>query len=74
MADDPKLRELTMRPAIPQGAGDRRQDAVGQAIVQRWSRAGADIVWVGHAEPWKKIAGLEALRALPQVDARVRST
>ncbi len=29
--------------------------------------AGADIVWVGHAEPWKKMPGLEDIAALPQV-------
>jgi len=30
-------------------------------------KAGADIVWVGHAEPWKKLPGLAELAALPQV-------
>jgi NAD(P)-dependent dehydrogenase (short-subunit alcohol dehydrogenase family) len=29
--------------------------------------AGADIVWVGQAEPWKTAAGLDELAALPQV-------
>src|SRR5262249_40398562 len=39
---------------------------VGQAIVQALAEAGADTIWIGEAEPWEKIAGLEALRALPQ--------
>src|SRR5699024_7833813 len=26
-----------------------------------------DIVWVGHAEPWKQYGGLEELEALPEV-------
>jgi NAD(P)-dependent dehydrogenase (short-subunit alcohol dehydrogenase family) len=29
--------------------------------------AGADLVWVGQAEPWKKFPGLDELAALPQV-------
>ena len=28
--------------------------------------AGADLIWIGQAEPWKKVAGFEALRELPQ--------
>ena len=34
-----------------------------QALV----KAGADIVWVGHAEPWKKLPGFDDITALPQV-------
>ena len=39
--------------------------SVGQALVQALAKAGADKIWIGEAEPWKKVAGLEALRALP---------
>jgi len=35
--------------------------------VRAFVAAGADIVWVGHAEPWKTLPGFDALRALPQV-------
>ena len=56
MADDPMLREMTCDPEVPQGAGHRRQDA---RWARRWCKAlvkaGADLVWVGHAEPWKKL-------------------
>jgi len=40
---------------------------VGQAVVRAIIGAGADLVWVGYAEPWKKLPGLAALEALPQV-------
>jgi NAD(P)-dependent dehydrogenase (short-subunit alcohol dehydrogenase family) len=31
-------------------------------------KTGADIVWVGVAEPWKQAAGIDALKALKQVE------
>jgi NAD(P)-dependent dehydrogenase (short-subunit alcohol dehydrogenase family) len=40
---------------------------VGQALVQALVKAGADIVWVGHAEPWKKLPGWDDIGRLPQV-------
>ena len=41
--------------------------AVGQALVKALAAAGADLIWVGHAEPWKKLPGFAELSALPQV-------
>jgi len=41
--------------------------AVGQAVVRAVIAAGADLVWVGYAEPWKKFPGLAQIEALPQV-------
>src|SRR4029453_15994116 len=41
--------------------------AVGQAVVQALVKAGADIVWVGHAEPWKKLPGFDDIRKLKEV-------
>ncbi|MDB5859690.1 MAG: short-chain alcohol dehydrogenase [Ramlibacter sp.] len=41
--------------------------AVGQALVQALLKAGAETVWVGHAEPWKKLPGLAGIAALPGV-------
>jgi NAD(P)-dependent dehydrogenase (short-subunit alcohol dehydrogenase family) len=42
------------------------KSAVGQAIVRSLAAAGADLIWIGEAEPWKKAAGLQELRELPQ--------
>ena len=41
--------------------------AVGQALVRALVSAGAETVWVGHAEPWKKHPGLAAIANLPGV-------
>jgi NAD(P)-dependent dehydrogenase (short-subunit alcohol dehydrogenase family)/uncharacterized OB-fold protein len=40
---------------------------VGQALVRALLDADAETVWVGHAEPWKKLPGFAALAALPRV-------
>lgn len=40
---------------------------VGQALARGLVAAGADIVWVGHAEPWKKLPGLDELANDPKV-------
>jgi NAD(P)-dependent dehydrogenase (short-subunit alcohol dehydrogenase family)/uncharacterized OB-fold protein len=42
---------------------------VGQGLVRALLRAGAETVWVGHAEPWKKLPGFTELAALPGVCA-----
>jgi len=67
MADDKMLREMTSDPKFRKVLVTDGKTAVGQAIVTSLVRAGADIVWVGHAEPWKKTADMQALSALPQV-------
>ena len=67
MADDKMLREMTSDPKFRKVLVTDGKTAVGQAIVRALVRAGADVVWVGHAEPWKKTSGLEDLTALPQV-------
>jgi NAD(P)-dependent dehydrogenase (short-subunit alcohol dehydrogenase family)/uncharacterized OB-fold protein len=43
------------------------KSGVGQALVRALLDAGAETVWVGHAEPWKKLPGFAALAALPRV-------
>jgi NAD(P)-dependent dehydrogenase (short-subunit alcohol dehydrogenase family) len=43
------------------------KSSVGQAVVRAVVEAGADLVWVGEAEPWKKMPGFDALREIPQV-------
>ena len=67
MADDKMLREMTSDPKFRKVLVTDGKTAVGQAMVQALVKAGADIVWVGHAEPWKKLPGFEDITALPQV-------
>ena len=67
MADDKMLREMTSDPKFRKALVTDGKTEVGQAIVRALVKAGADIVWVGHAEPWKKMGGLEDITALPQV-------
>jgi NAD(P)-dependent dehydrogenase (short-subunit alcohol dehydrogenase family)/uncharacterized OB-fold protein len=65
LSDDPKLREMTCDPRGRKVLVTDGKSAVGQAIVRALVTAGTDLIWIGEAEPWKKAAGLEALRALP---------
>ncbi|HEY3635948.1 MAG TPA: SDR family NAD(P)-dependent oxidoreductase [Caldimonas sp.] len=67
MADDKMLREMTSDPKFRKVLVTDGKTAVGQALVQALVKAGAEIVWVGHAEPWKKLPGLDDVTALPQV-------
>jgi NAD(P)-dependent dehydrogenase (short-subunit alcohol dehydrogenase family) len=36
-------------------------------LVRNFIEAKAEIIWVGHAEPWKKFPGLDELKKFPQV-------
>lgn len=67
MADDRQLREFTCDPKFRKVLVTDGKSAVGQALVKALVKAGADLVWVGHAEPWKKFAGFDELQSLPQV-------
>lgn len=67
MADDPMLREMTSDPKFRKVLVTDGKTAAGQALVQAMVKAGADIVWVGHAEPWKKLPGWSDISKLPQV-------
>ena len=67
MADDRMLREMTSDPKFRKVLVTDGKTEVGQAIVRALVKAGAGIVWVGHAEPWKKTQGLADIAALPQV-------
>ncbi len=67
MADDKMLREMGSDPKFRKALVTDGKTPVGQAMVRALIKAGADIVWVGHAEPWKKLPGLTELAALPQV-------
>jgi NAD(P)-dependent dehydrogenase (short-subunit alcohol dehydrogenase family)/uncharacterized OB-fold protein len=67
MADDRQLREFTCDPKQRKVLVTDGKTALGQAIVHELASAKAEIIWVGHAEPWKKFAGFDELRKLPQV-------
>jgi len=67
MADDKMLREMTSDPKFRKILVTDGKTEVGQAIVHALVKAGAEIVWVGHAEPWKKLPGLDDITKLPQV-------
>ena len=67
MADDPQLREFTCDPRFRKVLVTDGRSPLGQALVEHLVKAGADLVWVGQAEPWKQFPGLDGLRAMPQV-------
>jgi len=67
MADDKQLREMTCDPKYRKVLVTDAKTVLGQALVKSLVEAGADLVWAGYAEPWKKFAGFDELQALPQV-------
>jgi NAD(P)-dependent dehydrogenase (short-subunit alcohol dehydrogenase family)/uncharacterized OB-fold protein len=67
MSDDRQLREMTCDPKFRKILITDAKSPVGQALVEAIVQAGADLVWAGLAEPWKKPPGFERLSSLPQV-------
>lgn len=68
MSDDPVLREFTCDPRFRRVLiTDGRSDA-GQALARACADAGASLVLVGVADPWKPFAGEAALRAVDGVE------
>ena len=68
MADDPMLREMTCDPKLRKVLVTDGMTAVGQALVRALAKAGAELIWVGHADPWKRHgSGLDDIAGLPQV-------
>jgi NAD(P)-dependent dehydrogenase (short-subunit alcohol dehydrogenase family)/uncharacterized OB-fold protein len=67
MADDPELREMTCDPKFRKILVTDGKTAVGQALCQQLAAAGADLIWAGLAEPWKKLPGSDMLASIPQV-------
>jgi NAD(P)-dependent dehydrogenase (short-subunit alcohol dehydrogenase family)/uncharacterized OB-fold protein len=67
MADDRMLREMTSDPKFRKVLVTDGKTAVGQAMVQALVKAGAEIVWVGHAEPWKKLPGFDDISQFKEV-------
>jgi NAD(P)-dependent dehydrogenase (short-subunit alcohol dehydrogenase family)/uncharacterized OB-fold protein len=67
MADDRQLREFTCDPRQRKVLVTDGKTPLGQALARAFAKAGAEIIWVGHSEPWKKFAGFDELKSLPQV-------
>jgi NAD(P)-dependent dehydrogenase (short-subunit alcohol dehydrogenase family)/uncharacterized OB-fold protein len=67
MTDDPELREMTCDPKFRKALVTDGMTPVGRALIRALGEAGADLVWVGYAEPWKRQPGFAELEALPQV-------
>jgi NAD(P)-dependent dehydrogenase (short-subunit alcohol dehydrogenase family) len=68
MADDPQLREMTCDPKFRRALITDGRGAVGQAMASAFSEAGATIVFVGIADPWKPFPGQDALAKIPRVE------
>jgi NAD(P)-dependent dehydrogenase (short-subunit alcohol dehydrogenase family)/uncharacterized OB-fold protein len=67
MAEDRQLREFTCDPKHRKVLVTDGKSGVGQALVKALAAAGAELVWVGYAEPWKRFPGFDELQKLPQV-------
>ena len=68
MQDDPQWRELTCDPKFRRVLITDGRTAVGQALAEALSQAGASIVFVGIADPWKPFPGEQKLRKLERVE------
>src|SRR3569832_1992634 len=68
MADDPQLREMSCDPKFRRVLITDGRAATGQAMAKAFSDAGATIVFVGIADPWKPFPGQDALFAIPTVE------
>jgi NAD(P)-dependent dehydrogenase (short-subunit alcohol dehydrogenase family)/uncharacterized OB-fold protein len=66
LSADPKLREMTCDPRRRKILVTDGKTATGQAVVRALADAGAETIWVGEAEPWKKTVGAPKLREVPQ--------
>jgi NAD(P)-dependent dehydrogenase (short-subunit alcohol dehydrogenase family)/uncharacterized OB-fold protein len=66
--DDVQLRELTCDPKFRRVLITDGRNATGQAMAKAMATAGASIIFVGVADPWKPFPGEAALRAIPNVE------
>ena len=67
MAEDRQLSEFSCDPKRRKVLVTDGKSALGQALVRALAAAGAELIWVGHAEPWKRLPGFAELERLPQV-------
>jgi len=68
MSDDTQWREMTADPKFRRVLVTNGRSAVGQEAVAALKAAGASILFVGLAEPWKPFPGEERLRAIEGVE------
>jgi NAD(P)-dependent dehydrogenase (short-subunit alcohol dehydrogenase family)/uncharacterized OB-fold protein len=66
--DDVQLRELTCDPKFRRVLITDGRNASGQAMARAMAAAGASIIFVGIADPWKPFSGEAALRDIPGVE------
>lgn len=67
MSTDPRHGEFSCDPEHRKVLVTDGKSRVGQALVRELAAAGAAVIWVGQAEPWKKYAGQDDIEKLPQV-------
>jgi NAD(P)-dependent dehydrogenase (short-subunit alcohol dehydrogenase family)/uncharacterized OB-fold protein len=67
MADDPILREYGCDPKFRRMLITDGDSRVGQALAAQAVQAGADLVFVGIAQPWRPSPGRETLAAMQRV-------
>src|SRR5256885_3665552 len=67
MAESRQFRKFTCDPKFRKVFLTDGKAATGQALVKAFAAAGAELIWVGHAEPWKDFAGFDELKALKPV-------
>ncbi|MBT5194771.1 MAG: SDR family NAD(P)-dependent oxidoreductase [Rhodospirillaceae bacterium] len=65
--DDMQLRELSMDPKDRRVLIVNGKTELGLALARAFQTAGAREIFVGHGEPWKASASLEAIRAMDGV-------
>jgi NAD(P)-dependent dehydrogenase (short-subunit alcohol dehydrogenase family)/uncharacterized OB-fold protein len=68
MADDLHWREMTCDPKFRRVLITDGRTIVGQAMAKAFSEAGASIVFVGVADPWKPFPGIDDLRQIERVE------
>lgn len=68
MGDDPELREFTCDPKFRRVLITDGRSDVGQALARACAEAGASLVLVGIADPWKPFPGEATLRATDAVE------
>jgi NAD(P)-dependent dehydrogenase (short-subunit alcohol dehydrogenase family)/uncharacterized OB-fold protein len=67
MADDQELREFTCDPKFRRVLITDGRNEVGQALARACAEAGASLIFIGIADPWKPFPGETALRAIGAV-------
>lgn len=64
MSDDPQLRQMTCDPKHRKILITDGKSALGEQLARALLQAGAQQIWFGYSEPWKRSAGFERLAQL----------